>query len=142
MASPTPELSPSTSFGKRTLRRITYLTPAFGIAAGVLAAILHRWDWTEGLLFGCGLGWLNFRWLGRGLEAFTNAAAAPPGEGKPRTSGAIYLAATFRYALIGLAVYVIFVYLHVPLVSIVSGLCALAAAIIVASVWEIMQSIK
>ena len=142
MASPIPELPLAAPPGKRTVRRITYLTPTFGVAAGLVAAVLHRWDWTEGLLFGCALGWLNFRWLRRGLEAFTSAMAAPPGEGKPRTSAGIYLAATFRYALIGLAVYVIFAYLHVPLVSIVSGLCALAAAIIVASVWEVLQSIK
>jgi hypothetical protein len=142
MASLTPEPPGSLAPGNRTVRRITYLTPTFGVAAGLVAAVLHRWDWTEGLLLGCGLGWLNFRWLRRGLEAFTSAVAAPSGAERPRTSSAIYLAVTFRYALIGLAVYVIFAYLHVPLVSIVSGLCALAAAIIVASLWEILQSIK
>jgi len=142
MVSRPPEIAAAPVVGTRTVRRIAYLTLFFGVAASGCAAVLHRWDWTEGLLLGAGLAWLNFRWLRRGLEAFTAAAAAPSGEKRPRTSGAIYLAATFRYALIGFAVYVIFAYLHVPLVSIVSGLCALGAAIMTASVWEILQPIK
>ena len=128
--------------GKRTVRRIVYLTPAFGIAAAVAAAFLRRWDWAEGLVVGAALGWLNFRWLRKGLEAFTRAAANASAEKKGSGSAATYLAAMFRYALIGLAVYVSFEYLHVPLLSLASGLCALAAAIITASVWEILQSAK
>jgi len=45
----------------------------------------------------------------------------------------------FRYALIGVAVYVIFKTLRVPLVSMVVGLCALGAATIAASVYEILR---
>jgi hypothetical protein len=107
----------------------------------LIALFLHRWDWTEGLILGSGLGWLNFHWLKRGVEAVTSAAAAQAGVEKRRGTAATYLAAAFRYALIGISVYVIFEYLHVPLVSIVLGLCALAAAIIVASVWEVLQSV-
>jgi hypothetical protein len=133
---------PSPLVGDRTVRRIVYLTPTFGVLAGVVAAFLHRWDWAEGLVLGSILGWLNFRWLKRGLEAFTTAAAAQAGVEKPRIPAGTYVLAAFRYALIGFFVYVIFVYLHVPLVSIVLGLSGLAAAIIVASVWEILQSIN
>jgi hypothetical protein len=75
------------------------------------------------------------------VEAITTAAAGQAGVEKPRGKSATYFAAAFRYALIGLTVYAIFKYLHVPLVSIVLGLCALAAAIIVASVWEVLQSV-
>ena len=126
--------------GQRTVRRITYLIPIFGAIAALCAAFLHRLDWAEGLLLGTGLAWLNFRWLRRGLEAFTSAAAARGAEQKRRGQAASYLAATFRYVLIGLAVYVIFTYLHVPLLSVVLGLCALAIAILAASLWEIIQS--
>jgi len=45
----------------------------------------------------------------------------------------------FRYVLLALGVYAIFVYLHVPLVSIGLGLCALGAATIAASVWEVLK---
>jgi hypothetical protein len=50
-----------------------------------------------------------------------------------------YLAALFRYGLLGLAVYAIFIFLHVPLGSMILGFCALAAAAMVASVWEILR---
>jgi len=48
----------------------------------------------------------------------------------------------FRYGLLALAVYVIFNYLHVPIGSMVVGLCALAAATIAASVWEILHPVE
>jgi hypothetical protein len=128
--------------GERTVRRIAFLIPIFGVAGGLLAAALHQLDWSEGVLLGSGLAWLNFRWLRGGIKAFTSVAGGQVSSEKSRTSSATYLAALFRYALIGFAVYVIFNYLHVPLVSIALGLCAFAAATITASVWEILQSVK
>ncbi len=116
------------------------LTPALGVLAGLIAVSLHRPDWAEGLVLGSILGWLNFRWMKRGLEAFTSVAAAKAGEARRRTTAPTYLAAVFRYVLIGASVYVIFKFLHVPLVSLVLGLCSLAVAILTASVWEIVQS--
>jgi hypothetical protein len=128
--------------GERTVRRIAFLIPIFGLAGGLLAAALHQLDWSEGVVLGSGLAWLNFRWLRRGIEAFTSSDAGHGRTEERRPSTATYLAALFRYALIGFAVYVIFTYLHVPLVSIALGLCAFAAATITASVWEILQSVK
>ena len=140
MTSPVPELGNNHPVGQRTVRRIAYLIPCFGFSGGLLAVLFHRLDWAEGLIVGSGLAWLNFHWLRRGVEAFTLRTAPNTGSGRPRTNAATYLAAAFRYVLIGAAVYVIFYYLHVPLVSIALGLCAFAAATIVASVWEILQS--
>jgi ATP synthase I chain len=141
MANTPPEPTAAPAVGERTVRRITYLIPSFGISAGLLAGLLHRWDWASGLVLGSCLAWFNFRWLKRGLQAFTSSAAAHAGGLKPRVPVTTYLAAAFRYILIGLTVYVIFNFLHVPLVSIVLGLCAFAAATIAASVWEILQSV-
>ena len=135
-----PETSAASTVGERTVRRITYLIPGFGIPASLLAGLLHHWDWAMGISFGTGLAWLNFRWLKRGLDAFTTAAASRGGPESTRQPVATYLAAAFRYVLIGVSVYVIFKYLQVPLVSIFLGLCAFAAATIAASVWEILQS--
>jgi len=45
----------------------------------------------------------------------------------------------FRYVLIALAVYVIFKYLHVPVLSMIFGLCSLGAAATAVSVHEILQ---
>ena len=137
-----PETSTAPTVGERTVRRITYLIPSFGISAGLLAGLLHHWDWAAGIILGAGLAWLNFRWLKRGLDAFTTAAATHASLENTRQPVATYLAAAFRYVLIGVSVYVIFKYLKVPLVSIFLGLCAFAAATIAASVWEILQSIE
>jgi hypothetical protein len=142
MTSLTPEVANDAPVGQRTVRRIAYLIPSFGFTGGLLALLFHRFDWTEGLIAGSGLAWLNFRWLRRGVETFTSRPASQAGAEKPRGHAATYLAAVFRYILIGAAVYAIFNYLHVPLVSIALGLCAFVAATLVASVWEILQSVK
>lgn len=126
--------------GERVVRRVSWLILVFGSSAGAVAAFLRSWDWAEGLWFGSALAWLNFHWLKRGIWAITAGAAIETGGEKRYTSGATYLAAAFRYALIGLALYGIFRFLHVSLVSLCVGLCAFAAAIITATVWEIVQS--
>jgi ATP synthase I chain len=125
--------------GLDTERRIAWLTPVLGLLASMASLLLHRLDWAEGLLLGAVLAWLNFRWLRRGMDALVGGSAAQEGLPKPRVPLVSYFTAAFRYALLALGVYVIFVYLHVPLVSLIVGLCALGAAAIAASVWEILH---
>jgi hypothetical protein len=123
--------------GSRTELRIGWLTIFFGAVAAVVAAVMGNRSWASGLVVGTILGWLNFRWLGRGLDALVLASTAQRGSEKPVVPWWNYLLALFRYALIGLIVYAIFVYRNIPLASMLIGLCALAAAAIAASVWEI-----
>ena len=129
------------STGARTERRIAWLTLAFGGAASLGAIALHQGMWAAGLAIGAVLGWLNFRWLRRGLNALVVQSVAQGERTKPQVPISTYLAIALRYALIGSAVYVIFIYLHVPLVSLILGLCALAASAITASVWEILRPV-
>jgi hypothetical protein len=149
----------ATVAGENLLRRISALTLGFGFAAAITAAALQRMDWARGLAGGVVLAWLNFRWLSRGIRALVDAALAQAGESagdeeKGTESGnangkigaksraypiTTYLTLVFRYALVGLGVYVIFNYLHVPLISIGLGLCAFVAAILMASVWEVVR---
>ena len=126
--------------GSRTESRIAWLTLIFGAIATLAAALQGRRAWASGLAVGAALGWLNFRWLARGLDALVVASAAQHGYEKPQVPVWTYLLAMFRYALIGLTVYAIFIYRNIPLASMVAGLCALAAAAIVATVWEIFTS--
>lgn len=140
MAEPPPKAAGNALPSERVVRRVSLLIPLFGLCAGIVAGLLRQWDWAEGLFLGSGLAWLNFHWMKRGIWAFTIAAAAESNAEKRHASGATYFAAVFRYALIGLALYVIFRFLHVSLVSLAVGLCAFAAAIITATVWEIAQS--
>ena len=126
--------------GSRTEIRIGWLTLFFGVAATLAAAVTGHRAWASGLVVGTVLGWLNFRWLGRGLDALVLASTAQHGHEKPIVPWWTYVLALFRYALIGLIVYVIFKYRNIPLASMILGLCALAAAAIAASVWEIIAT--
>src|SRR5215467_13975487 len=126
--------------GSRTEGRIAWLTILFGAAAAGAAVAVGNRAWASGLVIGSMLGWLNFRWLRRGVDAVVAAATAQHGAEKAVVPWWNYLLAVARYALIGLGVYVIFAYRHIPLASMMVGLCALAAAAISASVWEIFAS--
>lgn len=123
----------------QTENRIGWLTLLFGLAAAAVTAALRHGLWATGLAVGTVLAWLNFRWLRRALDALVVASTAQEGREKAKVPRMTYLAALFRYGLLGLTVYVIFMYLHVPLGSMILGFCALAAAAIVASVWEILH---
>ena len=128
--------------GAATERRIAWLTLLFGFIAATILALVHQRPWAAGLAIGTVLAWLNFRWLKRGLDALVRASEAQQGREKPRVPLATYFTAIFRYGLLALAVYVIFDYLHVSIGSMVVGLCALAAATIAASVWEILHPVE
>ena len=137
---PNPANSAKLDAGLRTERRIAWLTLVFGAAATAAAVFAGSRLWAAGLLIGAVLAWLNFRWLRRGLDALVAASAAQAGAAKPRVPLGTYFVAVFRYGLIALVVYVIFKILQVPLASMVVGMCALAAAAIAASVYELFQS--
>jgi len=146
-----PDKSDAMAPGEHVLLRIQWLTIGFGLCSAAAGWALHHMDWAKGLLCGAALGWLNFRWLQSGIRgifetAVVQAKTSPEGGDPPVSSSnsatlGIVRAFTmlFRYALVGLGVYVIFIYLRVPLVSIGLGLCALVAAIITASVWEVLR---
>ena len=125
------------SLAALTERRISWLTLLIGLVAALLVALISDRLWGAGLAIGAALSWLNFRWLRRGLDALATASTAQAGKEKPAVPLLSYFGILFRYGLIALAVYVIFVYLRVPFVSMVVGLCALGAATIAASVYEI-----
>ncbi len=125
-----------------TERRISWLTLILGVAAGVAAGFLRDRLWGAGMVIGAVLAWLNFRWLRRGLDALVQASTAQAGRKKPQVPLSSYFFALFRYGLIAASVYVIFTYLHVPLLSMVVGLCALGAAAIAASVYEIFRPVE
>ena len=123
----------------RTEQRIAWLTLVLGGATAIIVAIWRRRAWAEGLAIGTVLAWLNFRWLKRGLDALAAVSTAQEGLAKPRIPFGTWFRLMFRYGLIAFCVYAIFEYLKVPLASMVVGLCALGAATIAASVYEILR---
>lgn len=129
-----------TDVGWRTERRVAWLTLAFGLSATLVTALATRNSfWAAGLAIGAVLAWLNFRWLRRGLDALVAASVAQSEAAKPRVPIGTYFRALFRYALLALIAYVIFIFLRVPLASMVVGMCSLAAAAIAASVYELFR---
>lgn len=130
-----------TSCYPETERRISWLTLMLGAIAALPVAYFVGWHWGAGIFIGAILAWFNFRWLRRGLEALADAARAQSDHREVRVPIGTYFRALFRYVLIALAVYVIFKYLHVPLLSMILGLCALGAATMAASVYEILHPV-
>jgi len=118
---------------------IARLTLLLGGLAAAAAFLLHHKNWSAGLVIGAALAWLNFRWLRQGLDGLVAESKAQARREKPRVPIVTYLLALLRYSLIALIVYVIFVYLHIPLGSMLVGLCALGAAAVAASVYEILR---
>lgn len=118
--------------------RISRLTLIIGALAAVPVAYFQGWHWGFGILIGSVFSWLNFHWLKQGVDAFTEAASAQTNQKNARVPVLTYFKALFRYGLIALAVYAIFRYLNVPVLSMVVGLCALGAATCVVSVHSIV----
>jgi len=119
--------------------RISQLTVLLGATFGLPVACFYGWRWGLGIFVGSVLGWLNFRWLKQGLDSLAEAIKAQPTEETFKVPVFTYFKALFRYGLIALAVYVIFKYLNVPVLSMVFGLCALGAATILVSVHSILR---
>ena len=122
-----------------TEKWIARLTLLLGVLAAILVAVFCEPTWGAGIFVGAILAWLNFRWLKQGLDALTAAATAQAGHPKPQVAVFTYFTALFRYGLIALSVYVIFRYLNVPILSMILGLCALGAATLAVSVYEILH---
>jgi len=122
-----------------TEKWIARLTLLLGALAAISVSYFYGTTWGTGIFAGAILAWFNFRWLRQGLDALTRAVTARAGQRDPGVPIAAYFKALFRYGLIALAVYVIFEYLNVPILSMILGLCALGAATLVVSVYEILH---
>ena len=128
--------------GAHTERRISWLTLVLGFTTAAVFAFLRRYPWAIGLAIGTVLAWLNFRWLRRGLDSLVAASTAQESREKPKVPLSAYFAPLFRIGLLVLSIFLFYNYLHVPLGSMMVGMCALAAAAIAASVWEILRPVN
>jgi small-conductance mechanosensitive channel len=120
-------------------RRISYLTLLIGVVAAIPVAYLRGDRWGAGIFIGALLAWLNFRWLGRGLDALMEASTDQSIGRKANVPVGTYFKALFRYGLIALSVYAIFKALNVPVLSMILGLFALGTATLAVSVLEILR---
>ena len=123
----------------RSESRISFLTLLLGVLAGLPVGYFRGWRWGLGIFIGAILAWINFRWLQQGVDALAGAATEQAEQPNAKVPILTYFKAMFRYGLIALCVYVIFKYLNVPILSMIFGLCALGAATLAVSVYEILH---
>ena len=122
-----------------TERRIARLTLALGALGAAGASFLFSLRVGAGVLIGAVLAWINFRWLKSALDTVARAATAQTEAPKARVPIASVFGLIGRYLLLGVSVYVIFIFLGIPILSMLVGLCALGAATIAASLYEVFQ---
>ena len=120
----------------RVQQRIAYLTLTFAAIAAVIVALTVTWRWGAGILLGAALAWINFLWLEQGLAAISKLAQAQHGAPKPRISLWVWIKVFSRYGLIGILLYTAWVLVHIPVVSMLAGLCALGAAVMAEGIYE------
>jgi hypothetical protein len=132
-------MAESDSFYLAAERRIEWLTLGLGIAAVLVVAA--RWGWrpAAGVGLGAGLTWLNFRWLKQGIGALVTVSTAQAGSNRPRVPLSVYLKFFGRFALLLLVVYVILLRSLFPLASVLAGLFAIVAAVMVELLFELVK---
>jgi hypothetical protein len=73
------------------------------------------------------------------MDSVTRASTAQEGSPEARVPVSSYLGLFARYALIAGVVYVIFSTFRIPVLSMLVGLCALGAAAITATLFEVLS---
>jgi ATP synthase I chain len=127
-------------FGTAALRRIEWLTLLLGGAGAAWAG--WRWGWrgSAGLAIGAVVSWINFRWLKGSVQAFGRSATAQAGSQNVRVPVGAYIKFFARFALLLGILYVILTRSWLPMIPVLMGLFASAAAVVVALVYELVSS--
>lgn len=132
---PPPDPAPD-AYGRFSLR-LQRLIFVLGFIAAAVAAFLLSWRAGLGIAIGTVLGWLNYRWMDRGLAAIASAALAQQGIPQPRVPMRVYYGFAGRYALIAVLVYASVRFLNVPVLAVFGGLFSLGAAAMAEGLYEV-----
>jgi ATP synthase I subunit len=121
-------------------RRIEYLTVAIGAAVAIGVAIF--WNWRAGVGVACGaaLSWINYRWMKQGVGTLARLSTAQAGTEKAHVPPSVYLKFLGRYALLIVVAYAILRGFKLPAASLLAGLFAVIAAVIVELVGQLFRS--
>jgi hypothetical protein len=121
-------------------QRIAQLTLVLGALASIGGFMLFSIRVGAGVLIGALLAWFNFRWLKNGLDAIVRVSTAQSDSTRARLPIGSLIGLFGRYSLIAAFVCAIFIFFEIPVLSMLVGLCALGAATMVASLYEILRS--
>jgi HAMP domain-containing protein len=127
---------------KLTERRIAQLTLVIGVTGAACAAYIFSIRVGAGILVGALVAWIGFLWLESALDALARVTTAAAGSSRTRPPIVAILKIVGRYVLMTGAVYVTFSVFRAPVVSILVGLCALGAATILASLYEVWHPVN
>ena len=120
----------SADFYDRALRRIKALTVVVGVAGAAAVFLLRGRNDAVGFLAGSTVSYLNFELLS-GFAGFMGGSA-------PKAKGWGLLLA-LRYAIIGVAVYVIVRVLGITPLAVLAGLLAAFAAVLLEILYELIS---
>ena len=109
-------------------RRIARIMWVLGVAGTGLCGFWGGWRWAAGFAIGAVLSALNFHWMKTAVSAVAEAASSPTPPANPRRG--VVARFVLRYALIGLAGYVIFKSSLISLGAFFLGLFLVIAAIL------------
>jgi ATP synthase I subunit len=129
----------SEPFGSAALRRVEWLTLVLGGLGGAWAGWRWGWQGSAGLAVGAVIAWVNFRWLKGSVQAFGRAAMAQAGSQNVRVPVAAYIRFFARFALLLGILYVILTRSWLPVIPVLAGLFASAAAVVLALVYELVS---
>jgi hypothetical protein len=128
------------SFYAAAERRIEHFTLAIGAIASIATGIFWNLKAGAGVAAGAVLAWINYRWMKQGINALARVSTAQAGAEKPRVPASVYLKFLGRYALLIIAAYVILRGFSLPAASIMAGLFAVAAAVLVEMTVQLFRS--
>jgi hypothetical protein len=112
-------------------RRIEYFTVGAGVAGAAAVALLGNARGGWGVACGAALSWINFRWMKQGVGALAKHGVAQEGKEKPRVPRSVYFKFLGRYALLLGGACVILFRFHAPAWSVVAGLFAVVAGVVI-----------
>ena len=127
------------SFYAAAERRIEYLTIAIGAAAAICAAIFWSIRAASGIAIGSALSWINFRWMKQGIAALARLSTAQHNLEKARIPKMAYAKLLGRYALLIVAAYVILRGFRSMAASLLAGLFAGVAAVLVELIGQLFR---
>jgi hypothetical protein len=133
-------LAAAEALGGATLRRVEWLTLVIGGLGAAWAG--WRWGWrgAVGLAIGAILSTINFRWLKGSVQEFGRAAAPQAGAEQVHVPKTAFFKFFGRFALLLGVVYVILTHTSLPGISVLAGLFASTAGVVVGLVFELFSS--
>ena len=119
-------------------RRIEYLTIGIGAAVAICVGIVWSVRAGAGVAVGAFLSWINFRWMKQGISALARLSSQHNVE-KPRIPKTAYAKLLGRYALLIVAAYVILRGFRSMAASLLGGLFAGVAAVLVELIGQLFR---